>query len=279
VATPGHLQKIGLLSGYDPHSDSARKQNINYLYKTALDKIAFLPFGYLIDQFRWQVFDGTIPLNKMNDGWWTARKQYQGLVPPVPRSNSDFDAGAKYHVAANVPYIAYFVSHILQFQFHQALCDAAGHTGPLYTCDIYNSTAAGTLLHNMLSLGSSVPWPQALKQMTGTEKMDASSLMLFFGDLIDWLNQTNTANGECYGWGHEWPDYYDLPQPRCGKELNDVTTSTPTTATGTQTTTLSTSTNPTTTATAKAAIPASTPFSHIALLLTALAVCIRQYLQ
>jgi len=228
VGTPGHLQKIGLLSGYDPNSPEAKKQNINFLYKTALEKIAFLPYGYLIDQFRWQVFDGTIPSDKLNDGWWTARKQYQGIIPPVPRSNLDFDAGAKYHVAANVPYIAYFVAHILQFQFHKALCQAAKHQGPLHTCDIYNNTDAGQLLKRMLSEGSSESWPKILQKMAGTERMDASALMEYFQDLIDWLKQTNQANGECYGWGHEWPDYYDLPQPRCGKYLYDqVTTPTP----------------------------------------------------
>jgi peptidyl-dipeptidase A len=230
VGTPGHLQKIGLLSGYDPDSPEAKKQNINFLYKTALEKIAFLPYGYLIDQFRWQVFDGSIPLDKLNDGWWTARKQYQGVVPPMSRSNEDFDAGAKYHVAANVPYIAYFVSHILQFQFHEALCKAAKHTGSLDTCDIYMNKDAGTLLKDMLALGSSKPWPEALKQIAGIERMDAGALVEYFKPLMDWLNETNTRNNECYGWGQDWPDFYDLPEPRCGKYMyDDVTTPTPAT--------------------------------------------------
>lgn len=152
VSTPSHLNKIGLLPNnqYQPNN---LNQQINFLFKTALSKIAFLPFGYLIDNYRWKVFDGTIPTSQLNSGWWALRYideptfvfltrtgsfryRYQGIVPPVPRSNSDFDPGAKFHVANNVPYIRYFVSFIVQFQFHKALCEASGFTGELSKCDI-----------------------------------------------------------------------------------------------------------------------------------------------
>ena len=37
----------------------------------------------------------------------------------------------------------YFVSYIIQFQFHEALCRLSGHTGQLHKCNIGGSTKAG----------------------------------------------------------------------------------------------------------------------------------------
>ncbi|XP_069469916.1 angiotensin-converting enzyme-like [Ambystoma mexicanum] len=142
VSTPSHLHSIGLLDKVEDN----RESDINYLMSMALDKIAFLPFGYLMDQWRWKVFDGRIPEAEYNQQWWNLRLKYQGLCPPVPRSEGDFDAGAKFHIPANVPYFRYFVSFVIQFQFHEALCKAAGYNGPLHKCDIYKSTEAGKRL-------------------------------------------------------------------------------------------------------------------------------------
>jgi peptidyl-dipeptidase A len=220
VATPKHLNKIGLLPGYTSNNP---KQDINFLYKQALEKIAFLPFGYLIDNYRWRLFDGTIPQDQMNQGWWYLRYKYQGLVPPEPRDNTHFDAGSKFHVADNVPYIRYFVSFIVQFQFHEALCKAANYTGPLHQCDIYNSTVAGHQLLQTLKLGSSHQWEYAMRMMTAnkTSFMDASSLMKYFQPLMDWLKTENKKANDCYGWGFQWPWYYkNLQKPRCPKVLS-----------------------------------------------------------
>lgn len=226
VTTPGHLKKIGLLDKV-PSDDSVA---INFLYKTALSKIAFLPFGYLIDQYRWKVFNESISKDKLNDGWWELRHKYQGLNPPVPRSNEDFDAGAKFHVDADVPYIRYFVSFIIQFQFHESLCKAAGHTGPLHECDIYQSSAAGDKLGSMLWLGSSKKWPEAMMAIAGTKKMSAEPLINYFQPLIKWLKDENEKNNECFGWGYDW-QLDSLPQPRCTGALT-TTTTIPTTTSG-----------------------------------------------
>uniref|UniRef100_A0A8D3C8G2 Angiotensin-converting enzyme n=1 Tax=Scophthalmus maximus TaxID=52904 RepID=A0A8D3C8G2_SCOMX len=193
VSTPKHLQSIGLLD----------KSDINFLMSMALDKIAFLPFGYLMDQWRWKVFDGRIPPTEYSKEWWNLRMKYQGLSPPVARTEDDFDPGAKFHIPANVPYVRYFVSFIIQFQFHKALCEAAKHVGPLHTCDIYTSKEAGKLLGDVMKLGSSKPWPEAMTMITGQPKMSAQPLMQYFQPLIQWLEAENNKNNDIRG----WPEY------------------------------------------------------------------------
>ncbi|KAK7092762.1 uncharacterized protein [Littorina saxatilis] len=200
VSTPGHLRKIGLL---DPGLDNELDE-INFLLKTALDKVAFLPFGYLIDQWRWSVFSGETPPDHYNDKWWQLRCKYQGISPPIPRSENDFDPGAKYHIPGNTPYIRYFASFVLQFQFHQALCKAAGHTGPLHHCDIFHSQPAGDLLRSMLRKGASQPWPEVLQEMAGMRRMDAGALLEYFAPLLQWLETQNA--GERLGWTQQCPE-------------------------------------------------------------------------
>ena len=166
------------------------------LYK-ALEKVAFLPFGLMIDKWRWQVFSGQIPPEKYNESWWKLRLQYQGVAPPVPRSEADFDPGAKYHVPANFPYARYFLADILQFQFHRALAKTAGCTAPLNRCSIYESKAAGDRLNTMLAMGASQPWPKALAALTGQEQMDATAILDYFAPLKKWLDEQN--RGKTHG--------------------------------------------------------------------------------
>ncbi|XP_059494632.1 angiotensin-converting enzyme [Stegostoma tigrinum] len=199
VSTPKHLHSIGLLDKVEDNQAS----DINYLMSIALDKIAFLPFGYLMDQWRWKVFDGRIPKDIYNQEWWNLRLKYQGVCPPVARSEEDFDPGAKFHIPSSVPYVRYFVSFIIQFQFHESLCKAAGQTGPLHKCDIYKSKAAGTLIGNAMKLGSSKPWPEAMKMITGNTTMTAASLLKYFQPLTEWLIAENKKQGETLG----WPEY------------------------------------------------------------------------
>jgi peptidyl-dipeptidase A len=184
--TPAYLKKINLIEKTPDQS-----ADIGFLLNRALDKVAFLPFGFLVDQWRWKVFSGEVGPNDYNKAWWALREKYQGVGAPVPRSEQDFDAGAKYHVAGNTPYSRYFLAAILQFQFHRALCREAGFTGPLYQCSIYGSKKAGAKLNQMLSMGLSKPWPEALKAMTGEDKMDATAIIDYFAPLKEWLDQQN----------------------------------------------------------------------------------------
>src|SRR6266513_2984597 len=142
--------------------------------RLALDKVAFLPFGLLIDQWRWKFFSGEVPPSRYNAAWWERRRKYQGIDAPVPRSEADFDPGAKYHVPANVPYLRYFIAQILQYQFHRALCKAADFKGPLHECSIYGNKAAGEKLRAMLALGASKPWQEAMRTLSGETAMDAT---------------------------------------------------------------------------------------------------------
>jgi peptidyl-dipeptidase A len=184
--TPAYLKQLGLI---DKVPDQTA--DIGFLLNRALDKVAFLPFGYLIDQWRWKVFSGEVGPNDYNKAWWDLREKYQGIAPPVPRTEQDFDPGAKYHVPANTPYARYFLAHILQFQFHRALCREAGFSGPLYQCSIYGNKKAGEKLKAMLAMGQSEPWPVALKAMTGEDKMDATAILDYFAPLKTWLDEQN----------------------------------------------------------------------------------------
>jgi peptidyl-dipeptidase A len=191
--TPEYLVRIGLL---DKAPDPSR--DIGLLLQQALAKIAFLPFGLLIDQWRWQVFSGAITPDDYNTAWWDLRLKYQGVAPPSPRGEEYFDPGAKYHVPANFPYTRYFLAHILQFQFHRALAREAGCTGPLHRCSIYESREAGRRLRAMLEMGLSRPWPEALEALTGTREMDASAIRDYFAPLQAWLDRQ--LEGKPVGW-------------------------------------------------------------------------------
>lgn len=184
--TPAYLKQLGLIDKVPEQS-----ADIGFLLNRALDKVAFLPFGYLVDQWRWKVFSGEVGPNDYNKAWWELREKYQGVAAPVARSEQDFDAGAKYHVPANTPYARYFLAAILQFQFHRALCREAGFTGPLYQCSIYGNKKAGEKLKAMLAMGTSKPWPEELKAMTGEDKMDATAILDYFAPLKQWLDQQN----------------------------------------------------------------------------------------
>ena len=191
--TPEYLVEVGLLDRI-PSEDV----EIDLLLRQALDKIAFLPFGLLVDQWRWRVFSGEITPDRYNTAWWQLRQEYQGIRAPVSRSEDDFDPGAKYHVPANTPYTRYFLAHILQFQFHRALCAAAGIEGPLHRCSVYGSREAGARLATMLEMGASKPWPEALERLTGVREMDATAILDYFAPLSSWLNQQN--EGRACGW-------------------------------------------------------------------------------
>ncbi|KAE9526929.1 hypothetical protein AGLY_013577 [Aphis glycines] len=203
VSTPKHLHKIGLL----PKTSRTYEADINYLYKIGLDKVVFLPFGYLMDLWRWNVFKGLTTEDQYNCDWWKLKYSYQGIEPPVTRTENDFDPGSKYHIVGNVPYIRYFVSYIVQFQFHQALCEKADQfdpknptSKPLHECDIYQSKNAGNAFKDMLKLGSSKPWFDAMELLTGQREMDARPLLNYFNPLYEWLKNENKRTGEHLGW-------------------------------------------------------------------------------
>jgi peptidyl-dipeptidase A len=192
--TPAYLAQIGLAG----KAGSDDKAALNAQMKLALEKVAFLPFGLVIDKWRWGVFDGSIAPDKYNDAWWQLRRKYQGLSSPIAATPADFDPGAKNHVPTNVPYMRYFLADILQFQFYRALCEAAGHKGPLYQCSIYGSKEAGAKYWKMLGEGASQPWQQTLKELTGKDEMDASAIIDYFAPLYAWLKEQN--KGQACGW-------------------------------------------------------------------------------
>ena len=191
--TPAYLKEIGLLDEVPDES-----KDIGLLMKMALDKVAFIPFGLLVDQWRWQVFSGEITPENYNQAWWDLREKYQGVQAPIARSEADFDPGAKYHVPGNTPYTRYFLAHILQFDFHRSLCEIAGNEEAIHRCSVYNSKEAGEKLNAMLEMGSSRPWQEALASVTGKEEMDATAILDYFAPLQAYLDEQN--KGRQCGW-------------------------------------------------------------------------------
>ncbi len=191
--TPAYLVKLGFIrKAPDPSKD------LGLLLGRALDKVAFLPFGLLIDQWRWKVFSGQVTPEQYNKAWWELRLKYQGIAPPSARGEEFFDPGAKYHVPANVPYTRYFLADILQFQFHKALSETAGCQDPVHRCSIYQNKEAGARLNSTLEMGQSKPWQDALEKLAGTRQMDGMAVRAYFKPLEDWLIEQN--KGKAVGW-------------------------------------------------------------------------------
>ncbi|WP_296950320.1 M2 family metallopeptidase [uncultured Massilia sp.] len=184
--TPAYLKKVGLMEREPDPS-----QDIGPLLYTALQKVAFLPFAYMVDKWRWQVYGGQVKPADYDKAWWALKEQYQGVARPAPLGPDGFDAGAKFHVASDTPYARYFLAHVLQFQFHRALCREAGDTGPLNRCSIYGNKRAGAKFQQMLEMGTSKPWPEALKAVTGEDRLDATAMLEYFAPLKAWLDEQN----------------------------------------------------------------------------------------
>jgi peptidyl-dipeptidase A len=184
--TPAYLKTLDLID-----SDPPAEADVPLQLRTALDKVAFLPFAVALDKWRWEVFSGEIKPENYNKAWWALREQYQRVAPPVERSEADFDAGAKNHIPTNVPYARYFLARIYQFQFYKAMCDASGYKGPLNRCSFYGSKAAGDRLNRMLQAGQSQPWQKTLKEMTGVDHLDAQPMFEYFAPLYAWLKEQN----------------------------------------------------------------------------------------
>jgi len=193
--TPEYLVQIGLL---DKDKVPSADKDTGLLLRQAMDKVAFLPFGLLVDKWRWGVFNGSIAPANYNKAWTDLRRQYQGIVPPAERPANAFDPGAKYHIPGNTPYTRYFLARILQFQFYKAACDAAGWKGPLHRCSFYGNKDVGTKLNAMLEMGASKPWPDALEAFTGSREMSGKAMLDYFKPLMDWLKQQN--KGQKKGW-------------------------------------------------------------------------------
>jgi peptidyl-dipeptidase A len=193
--TPQYLVQVGLL---DPKNVPSADKDTGLLLRQAMDKVAFLPFGLLVDKWRWGVFSGAIPESQYNKGWTDLRLKYQGIVSPVARTEANFDPGAKYHIPGNTPYARYFLARILQFQFYKAACDISGWKGPLHRCSFYGNKQVGARLNAMLEMGASKPWPDALQVFTGSREIDGTAMIAYFQPLMTFLKKENKAN-KC-GW-------------------------------------------------------------------------------
>jgi peptidyl-dipeptidase A len=191
--TPKYLTQIGLLDS-EPNASG----DLSLLMKTALEKVAFLPFSLVMDQWRWRVFAGEVGPEGYNQLWWELREKYQGVSAPNERPADAFDAGAKYHIPGNTPYARYFLAHVLQFQFFRSLCEIAGNDGPIHRCSIYGSKEAGDRMNQLLEMGRSQPWPVALEALTGSSRMDAGAMLDYFAPLQTWLDEQNA--GRTCGW-------------------------------------------------------------------------------
>ena len=198
LVSPRHLAKLNFI---DEERITAHYE-MNYLMRVALQKVAFLPFAYAMDKYRFALFRNEIDReHELNSKWWQIRTKYGGVMAPVPRSDaSNFDPGAKYHIPSNVPYSRYFIAHILQFQFYRGLCRLKGHTEPVHMCDIYGDRYVGERFKEMLQMGSSKPWAEILKGLTGESRLESKAMLDFFEPLHKWLKMENLARGYPVGW-------------------------------------------------------------------------------
>jgi peptidyl-dipeptidase A len=193
--TPEYLRQIGLI---DQSEMPPAEADTALLLNTALKKVAFLPFALTVDGWRWDVLSGATAPADYNDAWWARRLQLQGIVPPGERPADAFDPGAKYHIPGNTPYLRYFLSYVMQFQFHKAACQQAGWEGPLHRCSIYDNKEVGERFNAMMEMGASRPWPDALESFTGTREMDGSAIVEYFDPLMVYLKEQNA--GQSCGW-------------------------------------------------------------------------------
>ncbi|XP_029459087.1 angiotensin-converting enzyme 2 isoform X2 [Rhinatrema bivittatum] len=206
AATPKHLKSLDLL---EPTFQEDNETNINFLFRQALTIVATLPFTYMLEEWRWKIFSGEIPKEQWTKKWWDMKRDIVGVLEPLPHDETYCDPAALFHVANDYSFIRYYTRTIYQFQFQESLCKAANHSGPLYTCDITNSTEAGSKLRAMLELGRSKPWPEALEIITGGTRMDSKPLLNYFEPLYQWLIKNNTANKRQTFWNTEWSPYSD----------------------------------------------------------------------
>nr|XP_057944737.1 angiotensin-converting enzyme 2 [Doryrhamphus excisus] len=206
AATPKHLKSLGLLSSNFTYDNETE---INFLLKQALTIVATLPFTYMLEEWRWQVFAGNIPEDKWMERWWEMKRDLVGVVEPVPRDETYCDPPALFHVSGDYSFIRYFTRTIYQFQFQKALCHAAGQSEVLSSCDITGSTVAGSKLRNMLELGRAQSWTKALHTISGDTRMDAKPLLDYFQKLYEWLKTENMKHNHAVGWDKAIDPYSD----------------------------------------------------------------------
>lgn len=214
VLTPEHLKTVGLLES----TPNSTEYDLNVLMTTALDKIPFFSFAIMMDLWRWKTFNGSIKPERYNRDWWQMRLDLGGMVPPAELNRNNeayFDPGAKYHVTNNVPYIRYFMSFFMQFQFYESMCNLTGYSGPLHRCDFYRSEVAGQQLWDMMSNGKSTNWHEQLETMTGSREINSASILRYFKPLHDWLKDYNDKNNLLRGWETNTPVTTPSP-PTCG---------------------------------------------------------------
>lgn len=187
--TPDYLNQIGFID--ENQAMQAKEDEIGLLMKQALEGVVVVPWALMLDKWRADIFKGETSFDELNDSWWKLRNSYQGIAPPSKRKTDSFDPGAKYHIPANTPYTRYYLARIMQYQFHEALCQSAGFEGPLHECSIYGNKEAGNKIISTMALGKSVPWQEAFKEITGTEKLSGESIMNYYKPLKKWLDEQN----------------------------------------------------------------------------------------
>ena len=194
--TPDYLKKIGFIN--DDEANLAKNDSIGLLMKQALEGVVVIPWALMLDKWRAGVFTGDIAENELNKAWWDMRESYQGIAPPDKRSEDYFDPGAKYHIPGNTPYTRYYLARIMQYQFHESLCNDMGFSGPLHECSIYGDKLAGEKIISTMAMGQSAPWQDAFEKLTGSRNISGDSVMNYYKPLKEWLDIQN--NDRSCGW-------------------------------------------------------------------------------
>ena len=194
--TPDYLTQIDFIT--EEQASVAKEDPIGLLMKQALDGVVVVPWALMLDKWRSGVFNGEIDETNLNSSWWKLREYYQGINTSTERSEDYFDPGAKYHIPGNTPYTRYYLARIMQYQFHEALCNEIEFDGLLHECSIYGSEKAGDKIISTMAMGESLPWQDAFENLTGSRKLSGKSILNYYAPLKDWLDEQN-ENRTC-GW-------------------------------------------------------------------------------
>jgi len=194
--TPDYLTQIDFIT--EEQASVAKEDQIGLLMKQALDGVVVVPWALMLDKWRSGVFNGEIDETNLNSSWWKLREYYQGINTSTERSEDYFDPGAKYHIPGNTPYTRYYLARIMQYQFHEALCNEIEFDGLLHECSIYGSEKAGDKIISTMAMGESLPWQDAFENLTGSRKLSGKSILNYYAPLKDWLDEQN-KNRTC-GW-------------------------------------------------------------------------------
>lgn len=150
MMTPMHLNRLRLIDDAKLYPSDRNDFDLHQLMTIAYMKLPEIPFGFVFEKLRYDLFAERVSIEHSNDYFWELTRKFQHIEPPNVDINRHrlFDVASRFHLAANVPYARYFFANILQYQqtVYGKLNTNQSLPLPLHKCDLYGSKRAGNLL-------------------------------------------------------------------------------------------------------------------------------------